>query len=130
MIGFGFLLLALGVIGIWLMRRNTLEQSKRYLWFATWMIGAPFLANSFGWIFTEMGRQPWVVNGLMKTADGVSPIGTGYIGTSLLGFTALYSVLAIVEISLMFTLARRGPAPLPDATTTSDEADRPAALVY
>ena len=130
MIGFGFLLLALGVIGIWLMRRNKLEQSKRYLWFATWMIGAPFLANTFGWIFTEMGRQPWVVNGLMKTSAGVSPIGTGYIGTSLVGFTALYTVLAIIEISLMFTLARRGPAPLPEAPTESDPVDRPAALIY
>jgi len=66
----------------------------------------------------------------MKTADGVSPIGTGYIGTSLVGFTALYTVLAIVEISLMFTLARRGPAPLPDAPTEDEGADRPPALVY
>ena len=51
----------------------------------------PFIANATGWIFTEMGRQPWVVYGLLKTAKGVSPIGTGYVVATLVGFTAIYT---------------------------------------
>ena len=132
MIGFGMLMLLLGVLGIWLLWRGKLPTSRRYLTFATWMIGAPFLANSFGWIFTEVGRQPWIVYGLMFTAKGVSPVGTGYFATSLIGFTVLYGVLAIVEISLMFTLARRGTAELIESDDTPDDeqAERPFALIY
>ena len=136
MVGLGFLLLFLGGIGIWLMRRGRLESSKRYLLFGTVMIAAPFLANSTGWIFTEMGRQPWVVYGLMRTKSGVSPFGTGYVATSLVGFTVLYSVLAVIEISLMFTVSRKGLLPM-SATDgaagtagTTGTADRPLELVY
>jgi cytochrome d ubiquinol oxidase subunit I len=133
MIGFGMLMLLLAVLGTWLLWRGKLASSRRFLTFATWMIGAPFLANSFGWIFTEMGRQPWIVYGLMITAKGVSSIGTGYVATSLIGFVLLYSILAIVEISLMFTIARRGTAGLEkgdDDTDADDTAERPFALVY
>ena len=125
MVGLGFLLLALGGVGLWLMRRNKLETSRRYLKFASLMLLAPFLANSFGWIFTEMGRQPWVVYGLLKTKDAVSPIAPGYVATSLIGFTAIYTLLAVFEIGLMMTLARKAPEPIDPAV-----ADRPLELVY
>ncbi len=130
MVGLGFLLLALGAIGIWLMRRGKLEDSQRYLTFAAWMIGAPFLANTFGWIFTEVGRQPWVVYGLLKTTQGVSPIGTGYAATTLIGFTAIYTVLAVIEFGLMFQLARKGPDDGPLPVTTEPSTDKPLELVY
>ena len=97
------------------------------------MILAPFLANTFGWIFTEMGRQPWVVYGLMLTKNGVSPFGTGYVATSLIGFTALYSLLAVVEMSLMWTVARRDLPELEPEGEGPPEApssDRPLELVY
>ncbi len=64
------------------------------------------MANATGWIFTEMGRQPWVVYGLLKTARGVSPVGTGYVVTTLVGFTAIYSLLAIIDFGLMARYAR------------------------
>ncbi len=72
-----------------------------------WLL--PFIANATGWIFTEMGRQPWVVYGLLKTAKGVSPIGTGYVVTTLVGFTAIYSILAIIDFGLMARYAKLDP---------------------
>jgi cytochrome d ubiquinol oxidase subunit I len=133
MVGLGFLLLFLGLWGIWVMRNGKIDRSNRFLHFASWMILAPFLANTFGWIFTEMGRQPWVVYGLMLTKNGVSPFGTGYVATSLVGFTALYSFLAVVEMSLMWTVARRDLPELPPADDRPPDgtpSNRPIELVY
>ena len=113
MVGLGVLLLALGAIGLWLMRKRRLERSTWFLRFATWMILAPFLANSVGWIFTEIGRQPWVVYGLLKTSNAVSLIAPGYVATSLIGFTAIYTLLAVVEIGLMVKLAKVPTEPIP-----------------
>ncbi len=112
MVGLGVLLLALGAIGLWLMRKRRLERSTSFLRFATWMILAPFLANSVGWIFTEIGRQPWVVYGLLKTSNAVSLIAPGYVATSLIGFTAIYTLLAVVEIGLMIRLAKVPSEPI------------------
>lgn len=112
MVGIGVLLLALGAIGLWLMRKRRLERSTWFLRFATWMILAPFLANSVGWIFTEIGRQPWVVYGLLKTSNAVSLIAPGYVATSLIGFTAIYTLLAVVEIGLMIRLAKVPSEPI------------------
>ena len=89
--------------------------------------------NSFGWIFTEIGRQPWIVFGLMTTATGVSPaVSAGEVVTSLIVFTLLYGVLAVVEVKLFLTYVRRRRRPLrgarrPDAT--QDE-DAPLAFAY
>ena len=113
MVGLGVLLLALGAIGLWLMRKRRLERSTWFLRFAAWMILAPFLANSAGWIFTEIGRQPWVVYGLLKTSNAVSLIAPGYVATSLIGFTAIYTLLAVVEIGLMVKLAKVPTEPIP-----------------
>jgi cytochrome d ubiquinol oxidase subunit I len=77
------------------------------------------VANATGWIFTEMGRQPWVVYGLLKTSQAVSDVGTGYVVTTLIGFTAIYSLLAIIDFGLMARYARRDP----DATDEHDEHD-------
>jgi len=113
MVGLGILLFILGGAGLWLMKRKRLEQSKRFLRFASWMLLAPFIANSVGWIFTEIGRQPWVVYGLLKTSDAVTIISPGYVAASLVGFTSVYTLLAIVEIGLMIRLAKV-PTPVLD----------------
>ena len=123
MVGLGVLLLALGALGLWLMRKRRLERSTWFLRFATWMILAPFLANSVGWIFTEIGRQPWVVYGLLKTSNAVSLIAPGYVATSLIGFTAIYTLLAVVEIGLMVRLAK-----VPSEPIAAD--DRAPELIY
>ncbi len=110
MVGLGFALLALGALGLWLWRRRRLDTTGWYLRAATWLLLAPFVANTAGWIFTEVGRQPWVVYGLLKTSRAVSVLAPGYVAASLIGFTAIYSVLAVVEIGLMVRLGRVPPA--------------------
>ncbi len=126
MVGLGILLFVLGAAGLWLMRKQAPgEVASVFLRFATWMLLAPFLANSVGWIFTEIGRQPWVVYGLLKTSDAVTLIAPGYVATSLIGFTAVYSLLAIVEIGLMMRLAK-----VPSPVLSESEAPAVPELIY
>jgi len=114
MVGLGGLLLVASAWALWLSRRRAryrLEQSRWTLWALVACIAAPFLANSFGWIFTEMGRQPWIVYGLMKTSAAVSPnLTTAAAALSLGGFTIVYSILGAIDASLMLRAARRGIA--------------------
>ncbi|MFJ3660068.1 cytochrome ubiquinol oxidase subunit I [Streptomyces sp. NPDC090119] len=135
MITFGMTSFAFGLVGLWLTRQRRLvaprfrtkaDEVPRLMltaerelhptltkWF--WRIGVltmgfPLIANSFGWIFTEMGRQPWVVNGLMRTADAVSPgVSDAQVITSMSVFTLLYAVLAVIEVRLMAKYAKAGP---------------------
>lgn len=107
MIGFGFLMIG---IALWALIRKRHMESRWFLKVALWGIVLPFLANSLGWIFTEIGRQPWAVNGVLKTVDGVSPtVGSGLVWTSMIGFTVLYGVLAAIEVYLMTKYAKAGP---------------------
>ncbi|WP_283132766.1 cytochrome ubiquinol oxidase subunit I [Rhizohabitans arisaemae] len=110
MMGFGFLAMIVAVVLLWLTRKGRLPD-RPWLWrIAVLSVVLPFLANSFGWIFTEMARQPWVVFGLLRTADGVSPaVGIGAVITSLVVFTVVYGVLAVVEAGLMIKYAKAGP---------------------
>ncbi len=125
MVGLGILLFVLGGAGLWLMRKKRLEHSPRFLRFASWMVLAPFIANTTGWIFTEIGRQPWVVYGLLKTSAAVSVIAPGYVATSLIGFTGIYTLLAIVEIGLMVRLAK-----VPEPVLGETEAQSVPELIY
>ncbi len=113
MTGLGFLALLIAAAGLWLARvPGRLERSKRFLRISVWAIAVPLAANLAGWIFTEMGRQPWVVQGLLLTKNAVSPtVGPWSVGLSLAGFTALYGVLAVVEGLLMIRAAKAGPEP-------------------
>jgi len=78
---------------------------------ATWTAPLPMAAMIVGWVFTEMGRQPWLVFGLLRTKDGVSPNVTGLeVLISLLVFTAIYGTLAVVEFKLIKKVAQEGPA--------------------
>ncbi|WP_161151966.1 cytochrome ubiquinol oxidase subunit I [Pseudonocardia sp. SID8383] len=114
MIGFGVLAGLLAVTGLWLTRRS---RATRRLprWFgpaAGLGLAAPLLANTAGWIFTEAGRQPWVVYGVLRTADGVSPsVGWASVLTSLVVFTLLYGALAVVEVVLLVRAVQAGPPP-------------------
>jgi cytochrome d ubiquinol oxidase subunit I len=164
MIGFGMTSFAVGLAGLWLTRRrlwlapehrtdddeppHLMLTKRRRLgpalskWY--WRIGLltmgfPLIANSWGWIFTETGRQPWAVYGLLKTEDAVSPsVSTGEVFTSLIVFTALYAILAVIEIKLMVKYAKAGPPELTEADLNPptriggdhDDADRPMAFSY
>jgi cytochrome d ubiquinol oxidase subunit I len=82
----------------------------------------PILANSFGWIFTETARQPWVVFGLFKTADGVSPTVTaGEVLFTMIVFTALYGALAVIEFRLMIRAIKVGPEKISAVKADSDQ---------
>ena len=112
MAGIGILLLVIPLIGLLLVRRGTLTRSRRFLWLAVAGAFLPPIANLTGWIFTEMGRQPWVVYGLLKTSDARSPlVGSGSIVATLLGYTLLYGVLLVVGGRLFLREIAHGPAP-------------------
>ena len=104
-LGDGVVLLSLW--GAWLLRRRRLEQSKWFLRVAIWAVFTPFVMNTAGWMLTENGRQPWIVQGLMKTADGVSPsVSATEIWISLAAFALLYLALGVAELVLMLRYAR------------------------
>ena len=103
----GIMLLSLW--GAWLLYRRRLETSKWFLRAAIWAVFTPFVMNTAGWMLTENGRQPWIVQGLMKTADGVSPsVSETEIWISIGVFAALYAALGVTELVLMLRYARRG----------------------
>jgi cytochrome d ubiquinol oxidase subunit I len=107
MVGAGMLLLAVMAWGVWLARRGRLGEA---VWFRrAAAVGAvlPFLANTTGWVFTEAGRQPWVVYGLMKTVQGVSGVSSADVLATLAGFVTVYSVLGVIDAVLMVRYARR-----------------------
>ena len=129
MIGLGMLSILVALLGVWVFRRGRSPSGRWYARLAVLVSVAPFLANSFGWIFTEMGRQPWVVvpnpTGLaavrLLTKDGVSPtVGVGTVLTSLIAFTLVYGLLAVVELTLFLRYAKAGPLPEPARDHGSD----------
>jgi cytochrome d ubiquinol oxidase subunit I len=110
MIGLGALAVLISVVGLWLTRGGRLPES-RWAWrAAVWSFPLPLVAMIVGWVFTEMGRQPWLVFGLLTTESGVSPGVSGLeVLLSLVAFTAVYGVLAVVEARLIVRAAQAGP---------------------
>jgi cytochrome bd ubiquinol oxidase subunit I len=109
MIGIGMLAGLIALIALWTLRKGRVPPRNRLLMWAVLLLPfLPLAANSVGWIFTEMARQPWVVFGQMKTAQGVSSNSGGEVLTSLIALTLLYGALAVVEGGLMFKYARAG----------------------
>ena len=108
MLGVAMFLIA--AVGAWLYRRRTLHEARWFHWIAIVAISFPYIAATAGWVLTEMGRQPWIVQDLLKTTDGVSPnLGTATIATSLAVFLALYATLGVVDFVLMRRYARLDP---------------------
>ncbi len=102
-----FLVVALGAL---LYRRRRLERTRWFLWLGVASIALPYLAALSGWVLTEVGRQPWIVQGLLRTADANSPnVSTATIATSIAVFGTLYVALAIVDFVLMRRFARLDP---------------------
>ena len=109
MAGAGFVMLALCVWGLWVTSRGRTLDSPLLLRLSLWGIALPYLANSAGWVFTEIARQPWIVFGLQRTEDAVSPtVGAGMILFSLIAFTLLYGVLMGVDVFLLKKFATKG----------------------
>ena len=131
MIGAGMLALAVGIVYLFLMRKGRLLKDRRLGTIALWTMPLPFLAASFGWIFTEMGRQPWVVapnladpvsQVYMLTQDGVSTVvSSGTVLTSMIVFTLLYAALGVVWFMLLRRYVREGVrTPVEQAESSSE----------
>jgi cytochrome d ubiquinol oxidase subunit I len=129
MVGIGLVLGVFCFVGLLLLRRGTLAASRWFLMLCIPAMFLPFAGNSIGWIFTEIARQPWVVYGLLRTRDAVSPsVGFSSVLTTLLGFTLLYGVLAVIEFRLLYKYAIAGPPEL--EPQIGDDEVRPPSLVY
>jgi len=105
-------------VGAWLYWRQKLERARWYLWAAVFAIALPYIAATAGWVLTEMGRQPWIVQGLLKTDQANSPnVSATWLGISLGVFVSLYLILGVVDFVLMRRYARPGrPEPREELT--------------
>jgi cytochrome d ubiquinol oxidase subunit I len=116
----GMLMFLVAAVGAWLYRKRKLEQARWFLWAAVVSIALPYVAATAGWVLTEKGLQPWIVQGLLKTEDAVSPTVSAWtVGVSLGVFAGLYGILALVDFVLMRRYARVDP---PDPSATGAEA--------
>ncbi|MGD9736035.1 MAG: cytochrome ubiquinol oxidase subunit I [Solirubrobacterales bacterium] len=110
MIGCAVAMLAFAAWGWWLQRKGRLRESKWFLRLAVPAAALPFIASATGWVFTEMGRQPWVVFGLLKTDQANSPsVSSAEVWITLIGFTLLYGVLAAIAGWVFVRTVRKGP---------------------
>lgn len=115
MVGIGILLLFMGLYGLFLVMSDSIEMHTASMKLFTAAIVLPFLANTAGWILTEIGRVPWIVYGLMMIQDGISPtITNGIVLTSLILFTLIYGSLMAAEIYLLTKYAKLGPGTAKD----------------
>jgi cytochrome d ubiquinol oxidase subunit I len=110
MVGLGTLMVLASLLGFVLSRWGKLEDRTLYLKFMLLAIPLPYLAAQLGWIVAEVGRQPWIVYGVLKTADAVSrSVSVAQVVGSLAGFTLLYGGLGVIDIYLLAKTAKRGP---------------------
>jgi len=111
MVGAGFALLLLAIYALFLVMSGAYDQRTTILGLFTWAIGLPYLANTAGWMMTELGRAPWLVFGLMKIEDGLSvTVSGGMVLATLVGFTLIYGVLMAADIYLLNKFAKQGPS--------------------
>ncbi len=109
MVGAGFLMAFLALYGLYLVLQNRVDAAPRFLSLLPWAIFLPYIANTTGWLLTELGRQPWIVFGLQKTADAVSPnLTTGSVLLTAVLFTLLYGALMAADLYLLRKYARAG----------------------
>jgi cytochrome d ubiquinol oxidase subunit I len=114
MVGAGFLMLALAAYALFIVLRDRITSPRRFLRWLPFAIALPYLANTSGWIFTEVARQPWIVFGLQLTQDAVSPsVSTIELIISLIAFTLIYALLMGAAVFLLSKYARKGPSDEP-----------------
>jgi cytochrome bd ubiquinol oxidase subunit I len=112
MVGLGTLLMLVMLVAAIALWRGRLHKARPILWALMLAFPFPYIATSFGWLTAELGRQPWVVYGLLRTADATSPrVSGGDVAFSTLGFLGLYLVIGVVFLYLVGREIARGPAP-------------------
>lgn len=126
MVGLGMLMLLLAVLGAWLRWRKRLYGSRAFLRFATWMGPSGLIAVLAGWFTTEVGRQPWIVYGVMRTKDAVSNHSAEVLGATLVIFVIAYLAVFGIGVRYMLKLVGQGPQPHEDANDADVPTNRPA----
>ncbi len=128
MMGLGFVGIAISLLTLWATRRGAKADQLAPKWWHWAIVAAPFMplfANSFGWIFTEVGRQPWIVHNLMTVENAVSPrVTAAEVAISMVVYTLLYAALAVVEVKLFLKYVRLGAEAAGDPGAPSDDPDR------
>ena len=130
MIGLGMLGALIAIAVLWSTRGERIPRHRLWFWTIVATPLLPLFANSFGWIFTEGGRQPWIVFGVMSTSSGVSPnVSAGEVWTSLITLTLLYAVLAVIETKLLLRFIAAGAPEFEEPVDPADR-DENAPLVF
>ena len=112
MVGLGTIFIAVMVLAVFLYWRGKLFTSKWMLWVLMISVPLPYIANTAGWMTAELGRQPWLIYGLMRTSNGISPrVGSGNAWFTLIGFMGMYTVLAMLWLFLVYREIEAGPGP-------------------
>jgi cytochrome bd ubiquinol oxidase subunit I len=124
MVAIGFAMLGLGLWSLWLRWRGGLFENRPFLYAAMLMTPSGFGAVLFGWFTAEIGRQPFVVYGLLRTADAVSPVTRGAVLGSLITFVVVYTFIFGFGSYYLAKLLRKGPEPLEEAVRGADFGDR------
>jgi len=110
MLALGMLFMLLGLLAVVFERRGTLEGKRWFLRLMLYAIPLPYIATQLGWIVAEVGRQPWMVYGVLRTSEGFSEsVTASQVAVSLVGFVLLYGFLAVLDIYLLVKYARKGP---------------------
>jgi len=112
MLGLGTFFIVATAVAVWLLRKGRLFESRPALWALLLLTPFPFIANTAGWMTAELGRQPWLIYGLMRTSEGPSvQVSTGNAMFTLLGFMGMYALLSILFLFLVRRELERGPEP-------------------
>ena len=116
MAGLGTILVAIALVAVALCRRGRLERNRPMLWILLLAFPLPYIANTAGWMTAELGRQPWLVYGLFRTAQGSSPsVHSGTVLFTLMGFCGLYLALGVLFLFLIGREIAHGPGALAPA---------------
>ncbi len=114
MVGLGTIFIAVMAVAAFLLWRAKLYQARWMLWLLMLCAPLPYIANTAGWMTAELGRQPWLIYGLMRTSEGASPsVSAGNVWFTLIGFMGMYGVLAILWLFLVWREIEIGPEPRP-----------------
>lgn len=112
MVGLGTIFIAVMVVSAWLLRNGRLFEVRGMLWLLMLMFPFPYIANTAGWMTAELGRQPWLIYGLMRTSEGVSSnVSAGNATFTLIGFMGMYAILSILFLFLIYREIDHGPEP-------------------
>jgi cytochrome d ubiquinol oxidase subunit I len=126
MAGLGTMFIALTGAAVVFLWRGTLYEQRWLLWALLCALPFPLIANEAGWVTAELGRQPWIIYGVMRTADGYSTnVSSGNVVFTLIGFAGMYTVLSVLFLLLMTRILAKGPDAVP-LVGTVEPTDLPA----